>query len=295
MYAAACPSDRALEVAAAAPRSAADALRPIRVAGGVDVTVERSERGSGVARLAEADGYRLRFPHRAGEVCDLVLVNTGGGVAGGDRVRIDVAIANRAAASLTTIGAERILRTETAPAEIDVRLRLDRSATMLWLPWETILFSGSCLTRRVEVDMADDASLLLADIVVLGRRASGERMTTGRLVDQWRIRRGSRLVHAEATRLEGAIDPRLQHAAVADGGHVLATLVWIAPDTEAVIDKVRTALEGGCRSGIAAAASTWEGKLVVRVVAHSTEGVRALIAHVAAIVSGRAVPRGWAM
>ncbi|HLW89833.1 MAG TPA: hypothetical protein VKS78_00840, partial [Roseiarcus sp.] len=42
-------------------------------------------------RVFEAGGLRLRFPNAPG-FCEAVLVNTGGGMAGGDRATIDLAL-----------------------------------------------------------------------------------------------------------------------------------------------------------------------------------------------------------
>ena len=61
--------------------------------------------------------------------------------------------------------------------------------------------------------MAADARLLALETLVLGRAARGETVATGAISDQWRIRRGGRLVHAEALRLDGDLA-----AATARGG-----------------------------------------------------------------------------
>ena len=77
-------------------------------------------------------------------------------------------------------------------------------ARLDWLPQETILFDGSALVRRLEVDLAGDARLLAVEAVVLGRAAMGERITGLSFVDQWRVRRDGKLVYADALRLAGS-------------------------------------------------------------------------------------------
>ena len=74
---------------------------------------------------------------------------------------------------------------------------------LAWLPQETILFDRARVSRRIDIDLAESASLLLCEIVVFGRAAMGERMLHGEFVDRWRVRRGGRLVFAETVRLDG--------------------------------------------------------------------------------------------
>ena len=65
------------------------------------------------------------------------------------------------------------------------------------------------MSRRIDIDLAESASLLLCEIVVFGRAAMGERMLQGEFVDRWRLRRGGRLVFAETVRLDGDIGEKL--------------------------------------------------------------------------------------
>ena len=62
-----------------------------------------------------------------------------------------------------------------------VAARAGASAHLAWLPQETILFDQARLSRRIDIDLHEDASLLLAEIVVFGRTAMDERMNQRRL------------------------------------------------------------------------------------------------------------------
>ena len=97
-------------------------------------------------------------------------------------------------------------------AEIAVRLRPRRARSFAWLPQETILFDRARLARRIDVDLADGASLLMAEAVVFGRSAMGETVEQGAFTDRWRVRRGGRLVFAETVRLDGAIARQARRA-----------------------------------------------------------------------------------
>ncbi len=128
---------------------------------------------TGPMRLFETGGLRWRFP-RSASPCEAVIVNTGGGVAGGDVLRVELTLDEGAEVAATTPAAEKIYRSDGPAACIETRLKLAPRARLLWLPQETILFDKARLERKLEVDMAADADLLLVESLVFGRLAMGE-------------------------------------------------------------------------------------------------------------------------
>ena len=94
------------------------------------------------------------------------------------------------------------------------------------------------MSRQINIDLADSASLLLCEIVVFGRAAMGERMLAGEFVDRWRLSRGGRLVFAENIRLDGDIGEKLRQPAVANGGVAIGTAL-IVPGDEALVERIR--------------------------------------------------------
>src|SRR6266436_2791916 len=144
--------------------------------------------------LHESGSLRVRFPSPEGEGLSAVLVNTAGGIAGGDRFDIEIAAGEGARLTLTTAAAEKVYRAAGPAAELNIALRLAGRAHLSWLPQETILFDRARMARRIDIDLAEGASLLLCEIVVFGRAAMGERLRSGEFVDRWRLRRGGRLV-----------------------------------------------------------------------------------------------------
>src|SRR5215208_4844900 len=184
----------------------------VRAAGGVRVAIGRTERGSAPLTIAESGGYRVRFPRAAG-ACEGVLINTGGGMAGGAR------------AVLTTQAAEKLYRSDGPDTEIAVDIALGPGSRLDWLPQEQILFDGARLRRRLDVELAASAALTLVESVVFGRIAMGEVAESGSFRDRWRIRRAGRLVFAEDVRLEGRLRETLARTAVGAGGRALATVL----------------------------------------------------------------------
>ena len=144
----------------------------------------------------------MRFPRPAvGAPPEAVLLNTAGGLTGGDRMNLDVTLGARAEATLTTAAAEKIYRARDGDATIGVKLALGAGARLAWLPQATILFDGSRLDRRTDVQLAGDARFLGVEFLIFGRQAMGEDVHLGACRDAWRIRRDGALVFADTFRV----------------------------------------------------------------------------------------------
>jgi urease accessory protein len=282
-------------------------LSPVRARGRVALAFAPGPRGTFAKHIVEAENYRVRMPVVAGR-CEAVLMNTGGGMAGGDALAVDIELAAGTEAVVTTQAAERVYRSLAPDTTVDVTLSLGAGARLAWLPQETILYSGARLRRTMTAGLEGDASLLLAEIVVFGRRAMGERLGCGLFVDNWRIARGGRLAFAESVRLDGELGDVLNRPCIAGGAGAVATLLYMAPDAEDRLEAIRAALgedrsdrdsslpldgDGGAKHGATAAASAWNGHLVVRALAPDSGGARAAVAAVARVLMGEGLPRVW--
>jgi urease accessory protein len=260
----------------------------VRARGGVRVAIGAAPRGSVPLSVAESGGYRVRFVR--GGVCEGVLVNTAGGLAGGDRMAIDITVGCGAEAVLTTQSAEKVYRSDGPDAEIAVTITAQANARVAWLPQELILFDGARLGRRVDVALAAGACVTLAEATVFGRLAMGEVLRTGAFRDRWRIRRDGRLVFAEDLRLDGAIDGLLARPAVANGGRAVATILHVGPDAEGRLEEARAALAGAVSEhGVTAV----DRMLVARFIAADPQRLRADLARFLERFRGRPLPRSW--
>ena len=132
---------------------------------------------------------KVRLPGRGH---DAILINTGGGLAGGDRFTYEITAEDEGHLTLTSQAAERVYRTLGPAAEVDVRLQAGAKARLMWLPQETILFDGAALTRSISAELSASATLLAVESVILGREAMGEELRHVRLRDRWRIRQEGR-------------------------------------------------------------------------------------------------------
>ncbi len=243
-----------------------------------------------IAELFQEGSAKIRLPHTHSPALQAVLMNTAGGLTGGDHLRWSAtAEAPRARLVLTTPACERVYRSLGTDARVDNRLVAGAGAHIDWLPQETILFDGSRLDRRLDVDLGDGASLTAVEAVLLGREAMGEAARNARLRDTWRIRRNGRLIHAEATVLSA--DPRERDGnSLLAGALAFATILHIAPDAERKLGPVRALLPdtGG--------ASVIGERLTVRLLAPSGIVLRRSLSPIIALLSDAgAIPRLWTL
>jgi urease accessory protein len=269
--------------------TAAQIFAANRARGAVAFDVHLSEGVTRRRHLHESGSLRVRFPSPEDGGLSAVFVNTAGGVAGGDRFDIDIAAGEGARLTLTTAAAEKVYRAPGSPAQLNISLKAAAGAHLGWLPQETILFDRAKVSRHIDIDLAESASLLLCEIVVFGRAAMGERMLQGEFVDRWRVRRGGRLVFAENIRLDGDIGRKLERPAVAKGGVAIGTAL-IVPGDEALVERIRVASDSfGGEVGI----SAWNGFAMARFCAQDAARLRTDMMAVLSSASGSALPRLW--
>ena len=115
------------------------------------------------------------------------------------------------------------------------------------------------------------------------------------LRDLFRVRRGGELLLHDAIRIDGEIDAKLAHTAIGAGARVVATIVYVAPDTAAKLDRAAVVgADGGIAPDVEAAASAWNGMLVARILGPDSAAVRrAVIAALAMLREDRPLPRVW--
>jgi urease accessory protein len=246
---------------------------------------------AGVRRTAtrEEGSLRVRFPGACADAPEAVLVNTAGGIAGGDRFAVDIALDRGARLVVTTAAAEKIYRSLGPDARVDVTATLADGAELTWLPQETILFDRASLARTITITLVPGAKLLLAETVVFGRAAMGETVHEGFFTDRWRIRCNGRLIFAENFRLDGAVSAHLNEAAIA-GGRTALGAVLMAPGDDAAATAVRAAA-GEFRGEVGV--SAWNGIALARLVAQDCAALRHDLVILLSALGRRALPRIW--
>jgi urease accessory protein len=260
-----------------------------RASGTARVGLSRRAGAVRLERLEQAGSARAFLPRVDGAVPEVVLLNTSGGLTGGDRLAYGVEVGAGAAAVAMTQTAERAYASAGGTARMDVRLEVGPGAALDWLPQETILFQGAALTRRTEAELAPDARLLMVETLVLGRAAMGERVTRLALDDRRTVRRGGIPQLVDAVRLGDA--GLLTGPAGLNGARAVAMLALVAPGAEDALGPLRAALAGA--EGVAAAASAWDGRCVARLMAADGWPLRRALGRALGVLRGRPLPRVW--
>lgn len=166
------------------------------------------------------------------DICHVALLHPPGGIAGGDRLHIQVDLQAGAHAVLTTPGATKWYRSAAGEAAQTVAMRCAADTRMEWLPQENIVFDAAEARSRLQVDLEPGAVFLGVDIFCLGRLAAGEVFRDGSLWLEQRILRQGRPLWTERGRLEPRRMP-LDAAPLLGGRPVFATVVlagFDAPD-----------------------------------------------------------------
>ncbi len=259
-----------------------------RARGSLHIRAERRAGRTRIAALRQAGSLRGVFPQGT-DPMQAVLVNTAGGLTGGDRYEVSAEAGPGAALTLTTQTAERGYRSlDGQTARLSTRLTAEDGALLRWLPQETILFDRAALARRLEVVLAEDARFLMVEPLVFGRRAMGETVRMLRLSDRVRITRAGRPLWRDGLDITGDAEALLDRPAVAAGGRALATLLYAAPDAEAHASPLREMLPPG------AALTLLPGDLIaVRIVAAGGFALRAALLPVLDRLTAGTLPTCW--
>jgi urease accessory protein len=231
-----------------------------------------SENGTRIEDVFERSPIRIMFPrtgHRTVE--EAVLINTAGGIAGGDRLECSVAALPGASIAVTSQAAEKVYRALYEPARVVTRLKARESAKLAWLPQETIVFNRARLHRTTEIELFSGAELLALEWLVLGRAAHGEVVVGGDITDSWRVKRDGRLIWADSFRITDEILPHLNRRALLANGKAVATLIYFGPYLEKRLDLLREIIPSlGCNC----AATLVSGLIVVRFAVKESSGLK---------------------
>lgn len=239
---------------------------------------------SRIDRLFQEGAARIRVPDAFDhDHLEAVLINTAGGLTGGDSIKWTVGSGSRSTVLVSTQACEKVYKSTGGSAHVDVRLKVEPHSTLLWLPQETIFFDRARLDRTIRADLADGATLLMLESLIFGRRAMEEVVRSGQWHERWRIYHKDDLIHAENVRLNGEIAEHLDSPAGLDGMTALATLALFGNDVTRAKHAAETAL--AAHPQVRGGSSAWESgptpntgeKLIIRVAALDGYDLRTLL------------------
>lgn len=274
--------------------TSAERLSSQRVKANGILAVSHDEGRTRLRRLYQDGAAKIRFPATAGDPLEAILINTAGGLTGGDRVAWEAEIGAGASVVITTQASEKIYRAGEGRSEVDVRLSVGTNGRLCWLPQESIMFDRADFFRRLDVTLEPGAEILIAEATVFGRGAMGEVVRQGRFRDRWRVSLGERLVHAEDFAIGPNVDEFLRHKSVLNGAVAAATVLLVSENAESLLDPARGIV--GDQGG----ASFWRvggtGKLLARLYAGDGYDLRKRLMPLLALLNGQAgLPKAWSL
>lgn len=222
------------------PRRPPDSIPHQRARGRLSLGFARQPRGTVLDDLFQSSPLRALFPDpEPDEAITAAVVNTAGGLAGGDAIEVAIRAGEGAVATVSAPAAEKVYRSLGEPTRIATTLSAAAGARLEWIPQETIVFDGARLERRINVDLAGDARLLMAEVMVFGRTAHGETLTNGTIRDAWRLRRDGALVWADGLLLERDLAACLAAPFGFGAAQALGTLLYAGEGAEGLVGTLR--------------------------------------------------------
>lgn len=129
---------------------------------------------------------RANYPDGSG-TAEVQITNPSGGILGGDRLEVDVAVSCGASATVLTQAANKAYRGEESLQR--AVFRVEDGAFLEYLPHHLIPYSGSAYRQETSFHLTPGASLLTWDAYSAGRVAREERFAFERLRSRMEIRR----------------------------------------------------------------------------------------------------------
>ena len=236
----------------------------------------------GESRVAEsyarAPYHYLPIIQRAPDLPLLTIVNSSGGILGGDMLEARIDLDARAAVMLRQQAATKVYRSTVGPARSVCHFVLGEEAVLDYFPDEIIPFAGSEYAQTTRVDVARNAVMLLGEIVTAGRLARDECFAFTRLTLDVQCFGAEALLLRERADLEPA-KCQLSNPAILGDATLWATfyVFTTAPVDKTLVEDIDEILRNDAH-GMGGATSAPSG-IVGRVVGTSLETVRDVLQH----------------
>jgi urease accessory protein len=238
--------------------------------------------------LRQSGALKLLFPRRADDV-HAILINTAGGITGGDRFDISGKAGADTRLTISTQAAERVYRAQPhQTGRVHTNLRVQSGARLNWVPQETILFDGCALHRSLSVDLDEGAEFLMVEPVIFGRRAMGEELRDVRFDDRVSIRRAGDEIYRDGVHIWGDAAAQMDRPAIGGGARAMASLVLARPGAETQLPTVRDII--GTSGGASMLATDL---LVVRLLAADGFELRRRLLPLLDHLTENALPNSW--
>lgn len=206
-------------------------------AGTAHLTFTRSGSGTVLTRAFATSPAKLVTTNARGTTCWVYVATLGGGLVGGDDIRVTAHVTPGARALLTTQASTKVYRS-LRPSSQHVTATVDEQGLLAVVPDPIVCFRGADFTQTQRYDLAADASLVVVDWMTSGRHAVGERWLFSRYASRLDINRDARPLVFDAIVLEPDLDSIAERMGRFD---VILTAVITGPAvaaaSEAILDR----------------------------------------------------------
>ena len=264
-------------------------LQP-RAVGTAKLSVYGDAQGSTrLSDLRQSGSLKLVFPQTHREDAEVIMVNTAGGITGGDQFALDVSVGEHARLSITTQAAERAYRAQKDEVgHVKTDITVQDEGSLNWLPQELILFDRCALRRRLSIDLAATSRLLVVEPIAFGRAAMPEVLNNVMFQDRIKISREGCPVYIDGMDFNGNVAKQLARPAIANGAGAMASLVMIEPDAKRHLSTVRSLLPQTAGASMLA-----EDVLVVRQLATDSFELRRNLIPILNHLTQNTLPLSW--
>lgn len=263
-----------------------------RVKGNAAVSFKFANGKTRLDKLYQHGSAKIRFPKTYQKFAEAVLINTAGGLTGGDSLDWSLKLEAETNTVFTTQACEKSYKSSESTAQVSTQIIVGENATCHWLPQETILYDCSSLARTLDIQLASSSRLIAFESVMLGREAMGENIDQCFFKDKWRIKRDDKLIFADDVKLEGNAKEIEKSQTLMAGQKAFSTLVYSGPEDDEqlqlIANKLRKIMQGKYM-----ASSAFNGKIVARFLSCDTYKMRAELIPVLKELSGNELPRVW--
>jgi urease accessory protein len=261
-----------------------------RALGSANLSVYGDAQGrTRLRRLRQSGSLKLVFPQTYRKDIEAIMVNTAGGITGGDQFMLGVTVEHGAHLSITTQAAERAYRAQPGEVgSVTTQITVQDGGSLNWLPQELILFDRCALRRWLRIDLAAHARLLMVEPVVFGRAAMPEVLNDVMFRDRIRITREGRPVYIDGIDLNGDATRHLARPAIANGAGAMASLVMVGPDAGTQLKTVRSLLPEAAGASMLA-----DDVLVMRQLAKDSFELRRSLIPILNHLTNNTLPLSW--
>ncbi|MFK7764719.1 MAG: urease accessory protein UreD [Roseobacter sp.] len=267
---------------------AATPLDQPRAIGAAAVSSKAGPYGSCIDGLRQSGALKMLFP-QGRDALEAIVINTAGGVTGGDNFTIDATSGDDSHLSLTTQAAERGYKAQSGQIGcIRTTLRAKSGSTLFWLPQETILYDGARINRTLSVDLEPSARFLMVEPILFGRRAMSEDVHDITFHDRIDIRQAGVPIYKDGINLTGNVARQLDRPAIANGARAIASVLCVMPNASGQLAPLRDLL--GDAGGVSLLR---EDLLTLRLLAEDGFYLRQALLPVLDHLSNNSLPLSW--